>query len=145
MSDPPSLDDLLLFCQIAESRSLSEAARATGIAKATLSRRLAALESQLGASLIHRSSRAIGLTETGKVLYERAAVNLRAARAVTVDMLSAQGEPWGSLRLSVPSAFGQHVLLPHILAFQQLHARVHIALELEDRRVHIVREGVDLA
>ncbi|WP_207481974.1 LysR family transcriptional regulator [Arenibaculum pallidiluteum] len=138
------LDDLAIFCRVAESRSVAAAARALGAPKATVSRRLSALEKEIGTPLVHRSTRAVSLTHAGRELYSQASCALRAALAAIADAQSAA--PTGGLvRLTAPAAFGQTVLLPHILAFQARHPDVRVALDLSDARLPLVEQGVDLA
>jgi DNA-binding transcriptional LysR family regulator len=137
--------DLLLFAQAVESGGFAPAARRLGLPKSTLSKRLAALETALGARLVQRTSRSFVLTELGREVYQH-------ARAVLIEVESAEtaarrrlAEPSGIVRItaSIPTMQLQFArLLPRLAA---LHPRLRLALHVSDRFVDLVQEGFDIA
>ncbi len=138
-------DDMTVFVNAVEAGSFSGAAQRLGIAKSIVSRRMSALESRLGTSLFHRSTRRLSLTETGLAYVER-------ARRILADVAEAddiarrlQGELKGKLRVAAPMSFGERHLSPAIAEFLTTHPNVDIDLDLNDRRVDLVSEGYDLA
>ncbi len=133
------------FVEVAARGSLTAAARAEGIAPAMIGRRLAALEERLGVKLLTRSTRKIALTDEGLTFLEdcqrilaelseaEAAVSERSARAT------------GHLLISAPAGFGRQHVAPLIPSFLAEHRGVTISLNLNDRVVDLIGEGVDVA
>lgn len=141
-----ALEDLASFVAAADKGSLTGAARALGVPKSTISRRLARLEEELGQQLVQRSSRAFRLTETGEALYRRSApalLDLGEALDATRD---AGTELSGDLRVTAPVDLGSSP--PFASAMVQFAAawpRLRLTVELADRLVDLVAEGVDVA
>ena len=138
-------EDMTVFVHAVEARSFSGAARRLGIAKSIVSRRISALETRLGTSLFHRSTRRLSLTETGLAYAER-------ARRILSDVAEAddiarqlQGELKGKLRVAAPMSFGWRHLSPAVVEFLAAHPNLDVDLDLNDRRVDLVSEGYDLA
>lgn len=137
--------DFALLVSVVEHGSLSAAGRALALPKATISRRLAALERRLGAPLLHRSTRALTPTDFGRRVLERAGPIIREAAAAQAELLTGGTVPSGLVRVTAPTAYGQAVLAPRIMAFLARHPAVRVDLRLEDARARLVPEGVDLA
>jgi DNA-binding transcriptional LysR family regulator len=137
---------LELFARIVAAGSFAQAARELGLTRAAVSRRVAGIESALGASLFARTTRALGLTERGRRLAHRARAVLEAAegarRALRRD---AHVGLQGTLRVTCPPSFGQAVLAPLLAAFQREHPGVHYELRLTHRRMDLLRDDVDVA
>jgi DNA-binding transcriptional LysR family regulator len=129
------LDSLLAFATIAEAGSISEAARRLQISKSVASERLAELERSIGATLVHRSTRGLALTEAGIAFQERAKRILREVSEATAEVSEQRGELAGPLRLSVPVSFGILHLAPALYAFLKRNPRIELSLELDDRFV----------
>ncbi|MDY7578545.1 LysR substrate-binding domain-containing protein [Herbaspirillum sp. RTI4] len=133
------------FVEIAAKGSLSAAARAEGVAPAMIGRRLDALEERLGIKLLQRTTRKIALTNEGSVFLEdcqRILADLEDAEAAVSER---SVRATGSLLISAPAGFGrQHVapLIPSYLAEQR---EVVLTLNLNDRMVDLIGEGVDVA
>jgi DNA-binding transcriptional LysR family regulator len=137
--------DLLLFAQAVESGGFAPAARRLNLPKSTLSKRLAALETALGARLVQRTSRSFVLTELGREVYQH-------ARAVLIEVEGAEtaarrrlAEPSGIVRItaSIPTMQLQFArLLPRLAA---LHPKLRLALHVSDRFVDLAQEGFDVA
>lgn len=142
---PYSLDDLYWFVLIAEAGGISAAAREFDVAKSTLSRRLARLEAEVGIALMQRNSSASSLTDAGLHLLDELGPLFRQLEGVTGDLLAKEAMPRGLVRLSASGTFGKLALLPVISAFMQTYPEITIEMELTDRRVDVVAQGVDLA
>lgn len=138
-------NDLLLFAQVAEAGSFSGAAGRSGQPKSTLSRRIAALEAQLGERLFTRSTRHLTITEFGKGILEHARRLQEEAEAVAAYAQYRQAVPRGRLRVTLPSDFAEWILGPLILQFSAAYPEVKLELDLSSRRVDIVSEQFDLA
>ena len=141
------MDRLLLmhcFARAVETGSFSAVARELGTGQPNVSRHIAALEQHLGARLLHRSTRKLSLTPEGERFYAEAR---RVLDAVAEAESNARGEdaPSGLLRLSCPTALGRSHLLPLVKPFLERYPAINIDLNIGDRFIDLVEEGVDLA
>lgn len=133
------------FVDVAAKGSLSAAARAEGIAPAMIGRRLDALEERLGVKLLRRTTRKIALTNEGLAFLEdcqRILTELENAEAA-VSERSARAS--GHLLISAPAGFGRQHVAPLIPSFLAEHRDVSITLNLNDRVVDLIGEGIDVA
>ncbi|WP_114392823.1 LysR family transcriptional regulator [Oleisolibacter albus] len=125
--------------------SLAAAARRLGIAPMVASRRLAALEAELGVRLVHRTTRSLSLTTAGESFLPHARALLEeeagARAAVRPEALGASG----LLRVTTSSAFARKVVAPMLPAFLAANPALKLDLLVSDHRVDIVADGVDLA
>ncbi len=144
----PDANTLELFARIAAAGSFAAAARDLGLTRAAVSRRVAAMETQLGQPLFARTTRALGLTEAGRRLASRARAVLDAAEAARRGLRArgAAGEGLaGTLRVTLVPSFGQAVLGPVLARFQALHPELRLELRFTHRRVDLLREDIDVA
>jgi DNA-binding transcriptional LysR family regulator len=136
------LDSTAVFVAVAEAGSISEAARRLQISKSVASERLAELERTLGATLMHRTTRKLSLTEDGVAFLERAKRILREVVDATAEISERRGELAGPLRISAPVSFGSLHLGPALYSFLKQNPRVELSLDLDDRFVGAA-EGFD--
>ena len=141
----PDLEAWAIFASVVEHRSFSGAADAIGVSKATVSKAVTRLETHLGQSLFHRTSRRLSLTENGKALAEHAARILAEANAAEEAAHAAATAPTGLVRVAAPMSLGLIAIAPVIADFLALHPGITIDLHLSDARVDIVAEGFDIA
>jgi DNA-binding transcriptional LysR family regulator len=137
------LDGISSFVAVAESGSISEAARRLRLSKSVVSERLAELERSLGAGLLHRTTRKLTLTEDGTAFLERANRILQEIEEATADMAERRGTISGPLRISAPVTFGRMHLGPALYPFLAKHPNLHLTLDLDDRRVDAASDGYD--
>lgn len=133
------------FVEVVARGSLSAAARAEGIAPAMIGRRLDALEERLGVKLLQRTTRKIALTNEGSAFLEdcqRILLDLEDAEAA-VSERSAKAS--GQLLISAPAGFGRAHIAPLIPSFLAEHRNVNLVLQLNDRVVDLIGEGIDVA
>lgn len=142
---PTDVEGMVLFVKVVEHRSFSAAGRALDLPKATLSRRLAQLEARLGTPLLLRNSRGLALTDAGRAYHERSRPIVAEMEAAEHEVRARDGELTGLVRLTAAAGFGKAALMPKLLAFARLHPAVRFDVELTDRRVNPVAEGLDLA
>jgi DNA-binding transcriptional LysR family regulator len=138
-------NDLMLFARVADEGSFSRAALRAGLPKSTVSRRLAALEAQLGERLLLRTTRKLTLTDFGHGVLEHArqvALEVEAAASLAQHR---QVEPSGRLRLSMPADFANVVLSQVLADFIAAHPAISVELDLTPRRVDLIGENFDLA
>jgi DNA-binding transcriptional LysR family regulator len=136
---------LELFVEASAARSLAAAARRLRLQPMAASRRLAALENELGARLFHRTTRALHLTREGEALLPHARAVVEAAAAARASVRASGAGVAGLLRVTSSDAFGRIVLVPVIADLLAQHPDLQIDLTTTDRVVDIVGEGLDLA
>jgi len=136
---------LELFARVAAAGSFAQAARQLGLTRAAISRRVAAMEEQVGQALLARTTRSLGLTDAGRQLARRAEAVREAAEAARHSLRRDAEGLKGQLRITAVSTFGQHVLLPLLAEFRRMHPGIQLDLLFTDRRVDLLREGVDVA
>ena len=138
------LNNMVIFAKVAELQGISSAARALHMPKSKISRRVAALEEDLGVRLLERSTRAVRLTEVGEIYFQhckRIVEEAASARESVTQMLEA---PRGHLKINASVAIGQHLLTPYLGEFMALYPEIELEVQLENRRVDLIREGYDL-
>jgi DNA-binding transcriptional LysR family regulator len=142
---PPDLNDLLYFVLVVRHRGFTAAARASGIEKTRLSRRVAALELQLGVRLLQRSTRRTSLTEAGEQFYERSLAAVEEAEAAYESIANLRKEPVGTVRIACPPLLAQIYLAPILPTYLASHPRVNLHIEPTERDVDLIEERFDLA
>jgi DNA-binding transcriptional LysR family regulator len=135
---------LKLYTRVARLGSFSAAARECGLSQSQASRIIADLETDLGARLLSRTTRAVAPTEAGAEFLARMEPIL-AALDEAEHSVREGGELRGLLRMSMPTSFGIRTVVPRLSAFAARHPNLHIQLLLEDRRQDLVRDAVDVA
>jgi DNA-binding transcriptional LysR family regulator len=139
------LQTLRLFITVAEKTSFAEAARTLRVSPAAATRAVASLEDQLGIALLNRTTRSVKLTPEGSDYLERARLALdtldEAARAVR----GSGAEPRGLLVVSAPVVFGRMHIARIVASLLRAHPSLNVRLDLTDRVVRLVDEGIDVA
>ena len=141
MESPPSL---LAFVTVAETLSFAAAARKLGLSPSATGKAIAALEAQLGVRLFTRTTRRVSLTPEGELLLRRARRLQEDWRETTALLSASAREPQGLLRISLPAA-GYRFLAPHLAEFTQVHPKIRLDLDFDDRIKDLVTGGFDLA
>ncbi len=138
------LDQMTTFVRIAETGSITRAARSLGVSLPMASRHLRWLEQELGTALVHRTTRQLHLTDAGQDFATRARALLRG-----LDDAKQALRPGPSLAgrvvVTAPNALGTYQLSSILPSLAARHPRLRIDLRLEDRAIDLVKEGVDLA
>lgn len=140
-----NLNALIDFTLVATNEGLGKASRASGISKATLSRRIADLEEQLGVRLIERSARGLKLTEAGALLLARAEGPLAEVAEAMAAAKEGVSTPRGRLRVAAPVLFSQLAMGRIGAEFCAAYPDVTIEVIAEDRVVDLVEEQFDVA
>jgi len=136
---------LTVFRHVAELNSFAQAGRRLGLSAPAISKNIAELEARLGARLIHRTTRRMALTEEGRIYLEHVVRGLDALAEADQALCPVKAAPSGVLRVSAPMTVTLTRLSAAIPAFLARHPALRLDLDLDDRRVDIVREGFDLA
>jgi DNA-binding transcriptional LysR family regulator len=132
------------FNLVARHGGFGIASRATGRPKATLSRRVAELESSLNLRLFERGARTLKLTEEGRALFERTRRLLAEIDETAAAMASGGHTPRGKLRISAPVLFSQSAMGRIAAEFALKYPEVRLEVTTEDRPVDMIEEGYDL-
>src|ERR1700676_781602 len=128
-SDPmANLDDVLTFVKVAQFESISRAARSSGMPISTVSRRLSVLESNLGVSLLRRTTRRVTLTAQGREYFNQCREPLTLLEEAERVLTLGQKTPEGMLRISVPVILGQTPFLNFLSGFLKAQPRVRTHL-----------------
>lgn len=133
-----------VFLQIAEQGSLTAAAAALHTSLPAVVRSLAALETELGVRLFNRTTRRIALTEEGRVYLESARHVIAAVAEAESALRAEAAEPSGQLIVTAPVLFGQMYVAPAVTRFVQRYAKLNVKVELLDRVVNLLEEGLDV-
>ena len=138
------LNDLALFAAVVANGGFSAAARALGAPKSRVSRRVAALEGQLGVRLIERSTRRFKVTEVGQDVYRHARAALAEAEAIEEVVQRLTAEPQGLVRISCPLD-ADRLLGAALPGFLARHPRLRVQVIVSNRRVDLIEESIDVA
>ncbi len=133
------------FVDVASRGSLSAAARAEGVAPAVVGRRLDALEARLGVKLLQRTTRKIALTNEGLAFLEHCQRILHDLENAEAQVSERSARPSGHLNISAPAGFGRQHVAPLVPSFLAEHREVTLTLNLNDRVVVLIGEGIDVA
>jgi len=133
------------FCRVVESGSFSAVARELNTTQSAVSKQVQALETQLGAKLLVRSTRSHSLTEAGQLYYDRCRQVLDTLEEARIEVHSAEHDIAGMLRVSAPAAFGRQHIVPRLPGFYARYPHIKIDLLLDDSFVDLVAAGVDVA
>lgn len=139
------LDDMRLFVATLDTGSFTAAADRLGLSKQFISRRVMALEEQLGARLLVRTTRHLRPTDLGRAYAEQARRILQQVEELDQAITGAGQSARGRLRITAPMSFGTMHLSPLLAQFLAAYPQVAIELDLSDRTVDLLGEGYDLA
>ena len=139
------IQSVRLFIRVVDLGSFSKAATDMGIGQPTATKLVAQMEKQLGARLLHRSTRGVAPTEIGALYYEKC--KLIAHHVDEAQSLASllQSNVQGALRITTSVAFGRRVLVPLVMRFMRLNPMLQIDLSFDDRYVNLVEQGIDVA
>jgi len=135
---------LRLYARVARLGSFSAAARECGLSQPQASRIVADLETELGAKLLSRTTRAVVPTEAGAEFLARIEPILLALEEAEHSVREG-GELRGLLRMSMPTSFGVRDVIPRLATFAERYPNLHIEIQLDDQRQDLVRDAVDVA
>jgi DNA-binding transcriptional LysR family regulator len=138
------LNDLSFFAAVVANGGFSAASRALDVPKSRISRRVAALEAQLGVRLVERSTRRFNVTEVGHDVYRHARAALAEADAIDDVASRLKAEPQGLVRISCPQGVDR-LLAAELPPFLERHPKLRVQVLVGNRRIDLIEEGVDLA
>ncbi|KXU82412.1 LysR family transcriptional regulator [Paraburkholderia monticola] len=145
MNQINDLNDLRLFAEVVEHGSFTAAARGLGVQTSKLSRRVRALEEELGVRLLNRTSRSLSLTETGRRFYQHCLALVAESKAAKDFVDQTRSKPQGTIRISCPVGLLTSGISAMIAQYLQDNPHVQVLVDATNRRVDVVEEGFDFA
>jgi LysR family transcriptional regulator for bpeEF and oprC len=139
------LNAIRVFARVAELGSFARAADALGMSRPMVTTRIAQLEARLGARLLHRTTRRVGLTDDGRAYYERCLRILADLDEAEEALGRRRTRPSGRLRVQLPVALGRLFVIPALPRLLERHPGLELEVRLANRVVDLVEEGVDCA
>ncbi|NTX52081.1 LysR family transcriptional regulator [Myxococcus sp. CA039A] len=139
------LDEIFVFMSVVDAGSFVGGGRAVGLTRSTAGKALARLEARLGVRLLNRTTRHVSLTDDGRVFHEHCLQVLAALDEAEASVGQRTGHPRGTLRLTVPDAFGRRHVLPLLRDYLRTWPEVQAEVSFTDRVADIIEEGYDLA
>jgi DNA-binding transcriptional LysR family regulator len=145
MSHLPDFMGWAIFAKVVERGSFALAAEELGLTNTTVSKSVSRLEDRLCTTLLHRTTRRLSLTESGRVSLDLAQRILNDGNAVEAGILEAAAVPRGTVRLSCPVAFGVHAVAPRLPSFMRAYPDVTVDLDIGARKPDLIGQGFDVA
>lgn len=139
------LDGIDVFAEVVDARSFSTAAKRLGMPVSTVSAKVARLERRLGVTLLHRTTRQLNLTQSGKAYYQRCVRALAEISQAERELADQSEVPAGLLTISAAADLAQFKLIPLIEAYLERYPQTSLDLRVSNQRVDLVAEGIDLA
>ncbi|WP_299796785.1 LysR family transcriptional regulator [uncultured Shewanella sp.] len=143
--DAAQLYRMLVFANVVEQGSLTAAADELGISRSMVSQHLKKLEARCATQLIYRTTRKMALTEDGQSFYHYCAELLQLAKQAENATKPQDKELQGSIKISAPVCLGEQNLISHIGEFNKSYPKIRITLLLEDRRLNLQENNIDIA
>lgn len=140
-----NLDAIAVFVKVVQAGSFTHAAKLLNMPNSTVSAKVAALEKELGITLLQRTTRSLHLTEAGEVYFRRCLRALEELQAAENELAADRGAPKGVLRLTAPVELGRSVLPPVLDVLMKRHPAIEIDLVITNRLVDLVAENIDVA
>ncbi|CAM3956577.1 LysR family transcriptional regulator [Bordetella tumulicola] len=138
-------DQYRVFVHVAEMGSFIKAAHALDLPRASVSAAVQQLETQIGARLLHRTTRRVRLTADGEQLLERVRPLLAEAESIDQLFQLSERQVSGRLSIDVPSRIARRLIAPALPGLLRQHPRLQLALGSTDRAIDLIQEGVDCA
>jgi DNA-binding transcriptional LysR family regulator len=139
------LNDMLYFAEVVDRGGFAAAGRSLGVPKSRLSRRLSDLEGRLGVRLLQRTTRKLSLTQAGEIYHRHCVAMREQAEAADEAVARVQTEPRGTVRVTCPVTLAQTTIGPVLPRFLAAHPQVRVDMQVSNRVVDLVQEGVDVA
>lgn len=139
------LGSIELFCLAAETGGFTSAALAAGVTPAAVSRSISRLEKRLGLRLFVRTTRSVRLTDAGRTYFAQCQQALAQLADAEREVMGQQVLPSGTLRISVPTTYGHHRILPLLPTFRERFPDIRLHVHLSNRNIDFVEEGYDMA
>lgn len=144
MPSEPQLSDLKVFSAIVQAGSFTRTAAQLGVSPAFVTKRIGILEGQLGVKLFHRNTRRVVLSQDGETVFATARKVIADMAALGESLTSSRNEPSGILRVAASPCLGRARISPIMSLLTQRYPLLDIWMELADREVDLIAEGIDI-
>jgi DNA-binding transcriptional LysR family regulator len=134
-----------LFVRVVEKGSFSQVAEELQHSQPQVSKAVASLESALGLALLQRTTRKMQLTCAGEKYYQHCREMLNALEATEESLDQQQNTLAGTLRITIPVAYGERVLMPLLWQFMHQHPAIHLEVSFSDRYIDLLEDGIAMA
>jgi DNA-binding transcriptional LysR family regulator len=134
-----------VFATVVETGSFVRAAEHLQLSATAASRYVAELEKLLGAQLLQRSTRRLNLTEVGANYYDRCRLILADVEEAEAQAATAESQPKGLLRISLPHSLGLRYIAPLVPEFCRRYPDLQLEFNFSERTIDLVEEGIDMA
>ena len=134
-----------VFCRVIDSGSFTRAADQMKLSKAVVSKYVKELEQRLDCRLINRTTRAIALTDAGRLYYQRSIDILDQIQILEADVAHQKRQVSGTLRVSIPHTFGEMFVAPRLPELMEQHPELKLDIQFTDAHISLVDEHIDLA
>jgi DNA-binding transcriptional LysR family regulator len=138
------LNDIAVFVKVAQFESFSRAGHALGMPVSTVSRKISALEAELGVTLLQRTTRKLALTSQGRDYFNQCSEPLNLLFDAERVLTQTQKKPEGSLKISVPVILGQEPFLEFVSDFMNNYPRIKIDLFVTNSYLDLIEENIDV-
>jgi DNA-binding transcriptional LysR family regulator len=142
---PTQIGSIEIFIKAAETLSFAQAANELGLGAPAVSRSIARLEERLGIPLFARSTRKVRLTDDGRLYFEECKQALQQINNVEETLSGNRSAPSGLLRMSMPTTYAHHRIIPCLAEFAALYPKIEIELNVSNRNIDFIEERYDLA
>lgn len=139
------LNDMLYFAEVVDRGGFAAAGRTLNVPKSKLSRRVSDLEARLGVRLLQRTTRKLSLTQAGEIYHRHCVAMREQAEAADEAVAHVQTEPRGTVRVTCPVTLAQSTIGPVLPRFLAEHPQVRIDMQVTNRVIDLLQEGVDVA
>ncbi|HEL5042418.1 TPA: LysR family transcriptional regulator, partial [Stenotrophomonas maltophilia] len=139
------LNETLIFVKVVEQGSFIAAAKSLGLPKTTVSRKVQELETRLGARLLHRTTRRLGLTEAGSIYHEHCQRIARELEEAESAVSQLQSGPRGWLRFTVPYSIGITWIAPLLGQFHAQYPEIRLDMHMGNEKLDLIAGEADLA
>ncbi len=143
--DQFDLNEIAIFVKVVDAGSFTGAARALGLPKSTVSRKITQLEERLAVRLLQRTTRTLSLTDTGSAYYQQCSRIISDVEEANIAVTEMQSKPMGLLRITAPMLFGSLALSDLIADFLKQNQDIQIEMVLTDQSLDLIQEGIDVA
>ncbi|MCA1325766.1 LysR family transcriptional regulator [Herbaspirillum sp. alder98] len=139
------LSRMAIFARVVEVGAFSRAAKELGLTSSSVSQHIRALETYLGTTLLHRTTRKLSLTEAGSLFYQNCVKVVATAKEAQQDVATLHNQAVGELRVAVSSFMASRYLIPALDRFIRDHPKVAVRIDVCDHNIDLVEHRIDLA
>ena len=137
------IDLFRIYARVVECESFTQAAKALGLPRSSVSAAVAALEQRIGARLLHRTTRRVSATQDGAAFYEHCSRLVADVEETEALFRHSAASPAGRLRIDVPGRIGRLIIAPALPDFLARYPEIDIDLSVTDKAANLIEDGID--